>query len=163
MKNLLFVFVLAIAAPALAAQAAPAANGSITVVKPDGSSIVMTDAMLNALPRVTVTAPSHDKRSFEGTELRAVLTLAGVKETEGLKGQLLARVVTVVASDGYRMVLPLSDLDPSIGNLKVFLVNRVDGAPIPEEDGRWRLVIPSDERPARWVKLIVRLEVSDLK
>ena len=161
MRKYLFALLLA-AAPSLRAQSAAA--GSLTIVKPDGSSLVMTEVMLSALPREKFEASSHDKKSlFEGSDLRTVLTLAGLKETEGLRGQALARIVTVVAADGYKVVLPLSDLDPSIGNLKVFLVNRMDGAQIPEEDGHWRLVIPTDVRPARWVKLIVRIEVSDPK
>ena len=37
-----------------------------------------------------------------------------------------------------------------------------DGQPLPVDDGPLRLVVPSDKRPARWVRQVVRIVVSDV-
>ena len=79
--------------------------------------------------------------------------------TESLRGKDVGAVVLVEAADGYRAAFALAELDPSIGGKQVLLADTMDGKPLPAETGTWRLVVPTDNRPARWVWSIVRIEV----
>jgi hypothetical protein len=38
-----------------------------------------------------------------------------------------------------------------------------DGAPLPADLGPWRIVVPKDERVARWVRQLVSLEVISIE
>jgi hypothetical protein len=158
--RILWLFVLLVAASAADAQ--DAVSG-ISVALPDGKSVVLSGKQLAALPRVSESATAHGKTSrFEGRDLREALRAAGVTPLESLRGPLLKRVVTVVAADGYRVVFALSELDPTIGAKRVLLVDRENGAPLPAGDGPWRIVVPSDQRPARWARQVTGVVVSDL-
>ena len=135
----------------------------LEVRRPDGSSVTLSATQLAALPRVSGTASAHGNSfAFEGSELRAVLRLAGVTPVDSLHGAQLRRVVLFVGADGYSALIALSDLDASIGGRRVILVDREDGKPLPEKLGPRRIIIEGDRRPSRWVRQVVRVEVRDV-
>jgi len=135
----------------------------IVVVRPDGTSVTLEPERLLALPRTAFTASEHDKmRHFEGSDLPDVLAAAGVDVRKELRGTGLRRLVSVHAKDGYVVVFALAELDESIGDRRVYLVNRAEGAALPPDQGPWRLIVPSDHRPARWSRQTVRIVVVDI-
>lgn len=134
----------------------------VSIVRPDGTVATLNSERLMALPRANVTATAHDNtQRFEGSDLRDVLRAAGVEATENLRGGALRRVVSVHAADGYVAAFALAEIDASIGDKRVWLVNRQDGAALAADQGPWRLVVPADRRPARWVRQVVRIVVAD--
>jgi len=56
-----------------------------------------------------------------------------------------------------------AELDPSLGDRRVHLVDRVDDKPLAADEGPWRLVVPRDARGARWVRQVTRIAVIDLR
>ncbi|MEP7383557.1 MAG: hypothetical protein ABI910_17870, partial [Gemmatimonadota bacterium] len=98
----------------------------------------------------------------EGVDVRDVLRLAGLTPVDSLHGDMLRRVVVLVAADGYAALIALSDLDPSIGGRRAVSVEREDGAPLPAGRRPRRVIIESDARPTRWVRQVGRLEVRDV-
>lgn len=131
--------------------------------EPAGSVAVPLDpATLAALPRQPVEASAHGQALHcEGVELLALLRKAGAMPVEPLHGAQLARVVRVEARDGYRAAFSLAELDPTLGNAKVFLVDRCDGKPLDDKSGPLRLVAPTESRPARWVRQVRAITVLD--
>lgn len=145
-----------------AAAPAPRGAGDLTVVDLAGTARVLTAAQLAQLPRRTVTATAHGATAtYEGPELRAVLAAAGIA-TDSLRGPALARVVLAVAADQYRIAFAAAELDAATAPRVVVVADRMNGQPLPAADGAWRLVVPDDKRPARWVRQLVRLEVRAL-
>lgn len=160
---LAWLFAAALALPA-AAQPAPATGERLAVVRPDGQVREHGAAELRALPRETVQATSHDKpAAFTGSDLRELLRAAGVEPPQQLRGAALRRVVLVSAADGYAVAFAAAELDPTLGDRKVLVADRVDDKPLAAEDGPWRLVVPKDARGARWVRQVTRISVIDLK
>jgi hypothetical protein len=126
-----------------------------------GASIDISRAVAS-LTRQSVRGTSHGHTAdYAGYDLREVLGAAGALPFEPLRGKQLARVVRVKARDGYEVVFALADLDPSLGNTRVLLVDREDGQQLPTEDGPWRLVVPAESRPARWIRQISVVAVSE--
>jgi len=168
MKAVLLAVLMSLSsASLLAAEAAPASTAVLmpilTVVLPDGSSKVLSAQALAALPQQTVEASIHDKiHRYAGADLRDVLHLAGAAETDALRGPLLRRVLIAEASDGYRVVFSLAEIDPTHGARQVLLALRQDDASLPDDDGPLRLIVPQDKRGARSVRHLVRLVVTDL-
>ncbi len=121
----------------------------------------LTAGDLNKLPRRSVRAKDHGGKEseFEGAPLDEVLKLAGVKFGEGLRGKNLELYLVVEASDGYRAVFALPELDPAYTEKIVLLVDKRDGKPLTGQEGPLRIVVPDEKRHARWVRQVINLVV----
>lgn len=82
--------------------------------------------------------------------LRRVLDEVGVAAGEKIQGAELRNYVVVSAKDGYAVVLALAEVDPSLQKNQIIIADRMDGKSLDEKRGPFQLVVPEDERPARW-------------
>ena len=121
----------------------------------------LTAADLAKLPRRSVRAKDHDGKEseFEGSPLVEVLKLAGVKFGEGLRGKNLALYLVGEASDGYRAVYALPELDPAYTDKVVILVDKRDGKALDAKEGPLRIVVPDEKMRARWVRQVTGLVI----
>jgi hypothetical protein len=71
--------------------------------------------------------------------------------------------VVAEASDGYRALFALAEVDSGFMNSEILVADTVDGSPIDEKRGPFRLVAPHDKRPARWVRMLKSITVSSPK
>jgi hypothetical protein len=149
------VLIVARAGEALA-QTAPATaevriNGAVS------TPLVLTLADLKNMPRkkLSVVNP-HDKKTeaYEGVLLEDLLRKAGVPQGENLRGPAMASYILAEATDGYRVVFSLAELDPGILDSDVIVADTMDGAPMGAKQGPFRLVAPHEKRPARWVRML---------
>lgn len=114
------------------------------------------------LRHISVTATNaHDKTTaaYSGVPLREVLKQAGVPSGENLRGKAMSTTIVVSAADGYQVVFSIGELDESIGNLEVLVADSQDGKPLGSNVGPLRLVVPTDKRPARWVRMVKSIRV----
>jgi DMSO/TMAO reductase YedYZ molybdopterin-dependent catalytic subunit len=124
--------------------------------------LVLTVADLKKMPRKTLSVVNpHDKKTeaYEGVLLEEILRRAGVPQGEHLRGTSLATYVIAEASDGYRVVFSLAELDSGILDSEVIVADTMDGAPLAAPLGPYRLVAPHEKRPARWVRMLTSLTV----
>lgn len=148
------------AALALIGTCASAADPVLTLA--GGKTIALSRSTLSALQRESVSATSHDTTAtYEGYDLASVLKTVGATSVESLRGKDLARTIVVSAADGYRVVFTLAELDPTLGDKRIYLVDKENGEPLADKDGPWRLVIPTDKRPARWVRQVASMAISE--
>jgi len=136
---------------------------ALTLAAPCAAADVVLDpALIATLPKVKAGGTVHGHAiECEGVSLAALLQASKAMPGEPLRGAQLARVVEVSARDGYRVAFALAELDPSLGNRTVVLANRCNGAPLSAEDGPWRLVVPGESRPARWIRQVDSIHVDD--
>lgn len=114
------------------------------------------------LPHISVTATNvHDKKTatYSGVPLRDLLRDAGVPSGENLRGKAMATAIVIGAGDGYQVTFSIAELDESIGSLQVLVADTEDGKPLPGSTGPLRLIVPSDKRPARWVRMVKTIRV----
>lgn len=155
-------FILAALLWLCAGWAAAQAPG-LTVVGPGGQAQAFTGEALAALPRETVAAQDHGKPVvFTGSDLHELLRAAGVDLSQPLRGPQMRRVLLVQAADGYAAVFALAELDLTLGDRRVFRVDRAGDNPLAAAEGPWRLVVPKDARGGRWVRQVTRISVIDL-
>ncbi len=148
---------------ALPLHATPAHDGAKPSL-PDSPfppiTVPLDPAARASLARDSVTASAHGQSlRCEGVSLSALLRVTKAMPVEPLRRPQLASYVVVTARDGYRAVFSLAELDPSIGNRKVILVDRCDGKPLDDKNGPLRLIAPDEMRPARWVRQIESIRV----
>ena len=123
-------------------------------------AIPIDAATLAGMPREAVIATVHGKTLHcEGVSRATLLRAAGALPTGPLRDARLANYVLVSARDGSRAVFSLADLEPTLGNRKVLLVDRCDGKPLDDQDGPLRLIAPDESRPARWVRQVHSITV----
>lgn len=137
-------------------EAAPAAM-------PQGAvEVKLDEALLAKLPQVKAEGSAHGRKlNCEGVALVELLRASGAMPAEPLRGVQLSRIAQVRARDGYRAAFSLAELDPSLGNRPVVLTRRCNGADLPPGDGPWRLIVPGESRPARWVRQVESIRVGD--
>jgi len=160
MKILRLSIILFVLQLALSAQQTPGALLEFTGDVPRPRTYVEPE--WKALKHISVTATNeHDKKTstFSGVPLRDLLKEAGVPSGENLRGKALATCIVITASDGYQVVFSLAELDEGIGNLQVLVADTEDGKTLPQNIGPLRLVVPSDKRPARWVRMVKTIRV----
>lgn len=153
------VVALLAATPALAQHShAPSAA---TPAPPASIDIALDAGARDGIARSRVTANAHGQAlDCNGVALIDVLRKAGAMPADPLRGGAqLGRRVEVVARDGYRVTFSLGELDPSLGNTRVFLVDQCDGKPLAADSGPLRLIVPEDSRPARGIRQIERITV----
>jgi DMSO/TMAO reductase YedYZ molybdopterin-dependent catalytic subunit len=140
---------------------APAPEISLNVSGEVERPLKLTAADLVKLPRRSIRAKDHGGKEseYEGSPLVEVLKLAGVKFGEGLRGKNLALYLVVEASDGYRAVYALPELDPAYTDKVIMLVDKRDGKALDAKEGPLRLVVPDEKMQARWVRQVIGLVV----
>jgi hypothetical protein len=136
--------------------AAPAATSPALPIK-----IVLSAQTLAGLPRrqVTVNEEHGGTATYAGVDLGDVLAAAGVPRGKALRGRYLAAYAIVIATDGYRAVFALPELDPAFTDRIVLLADQRNGAPLPADLGPFRIVIPDEKRAARWIHSAVEIDV----
>jgi DMSO/TMAO reductase YedYZ molybdopterin-dependent catalytic subunit len=179
-----FVFVSIVAALLLPAARTPVAQPFLFTLSPEGpvllgsqstpapaelriggdvsTPLVLTIADLKKMPRKTLSVVNpHDKKTevYEGVLLEEILRKAGVPQGEHLRGASLATYVTAEASDGYRAVFSLAELDSGVLDSEIIVADTMDGATLNASLGPFRLVAPHEKRPARWVRMLTSITV----
>jgi DMSO/TMAO reductase YedYZ molybdopterin-dependent catalytic subunit len=126
----------------------------------EGVARNVTAATLRSLPRDSASMTSHDQLAvmYSGYSLAALLRTAGVR-TDSLRGPALSSRIVFEAADGYRIVLTLADLDPTLGGRRVLIADRMNGQPLPVAEAPWRVVVVGDQRPARSARQVLRIRV----
>lgn len=136
---------------------------SANAKEPAPVAVPLDAATLSTLPRHPVEGSAHGQSlRCEGVELVALLRKSGAMPADPLRGSAqLIRYVRIEARDGYRAVYSLAELDPSLGNARVFVVDRCDGKPLDDKSGPLRLIAAAESRPARWVRQLDSIRVVD--
>ena len=143
----------------LSAQSAP----SISVIG-GTQPLSLTAADLAAMPRATIRMSNNGIETvYEGVWMSEVLKKAGVRLGEALRGPALAGYVLASAVDGYQVVFSIGELDPAMTDEQFLLADKSDGKPLFGENGAFRLVIPTDKRGARSVRMLTRLEIVQVR
>ena len=149
---------------ALSMPAAQAWAQQLTIQNDDGKRTVLSRADLEALPHVKVQATAHDvSATFEGVAVKTVLEKAGIVFGEGMRGKRLASCLLVEAADGYKVVIALPEMDPGFTDKQVVLAFLKDGKAMDSKEGPYRIVIPDEKRPARWIRQVTGLKIVDVQ
>jgi DMSO/TMAO reductase YedYZ molybdopterin-dependent catalytic subunit len=149
------------APPEMFAQTPPAV-AELRITGAVSTPLVLTVTDLKKMPRKTLSVVNpHEKKkeTYEGVLLEELLHKAGVPQGEQLRGASMATYVIAEATDGYRVVFSLAELDSGILESEIIVADTMDGAPLSAQQGPFRLVAPREKRPARWVRMLKSITV----
>ncbi|MGC1290368.1 MAG: molybdopterin-dependent oxidoreductase [Candidatus Acidiferrales bacterium] len=134
-----------------------AASPALRITGRVATPLELSLADLKNMPRTTLTVVNpHSKKTevYQGVPLEELFRRAGVPQGEKLRGPLMATYVLAEASDGYRVVFSLAELDSGFLDSGVIVADTLDGAPLGSGEGPLKLVAPHDKRPARWIRML---------
>jgi len=129
--------------------------------------LTLTKTDLAAMPRTTVTVKAEGEEGveskYEGVLLYDILKQAGAPLDKQLTGKALATYLLAEARDGYQVVYALADLDPNFGANKILVADTVNGKPLFDYQGPFRLVVPGDKKGARSIRMLEKISVVRLR
>jgi hypothetical protein len=141
-------------------RAKPASGNEIVVSNEDRQVRRVSAPELAKLPQEQFQVEHEGrKQTYSGVSLAAVLSYAGTILGEEARGQYVNRYVIVSASDGYRALFSVGEIDPYLSNQTILLADKCDGKPLLATEGPWRLIATGDIRHRRWVRSIARIEI----
>ena len=123
---------------------------------------VLSPDDLKALPQKTVTFHNvHTKadETYTGVPLTDLLAKYGAPTGDKLRGKGLSDYIVATGSDGYKAVLSFAETDPAFHPGDVIVADTIDGKPIGDKEGPFKLVVTEDKRPARCVHNLVSIEL----
>lgn len=139
-------------------------KATLTIVDETGKSHEIAEDAIAALPRIKATVEVHGvSAEYEGASLVDVLKSAGVGFGNELKGRRAGTFAVLEATDGYQIVLSLLEFDPATTDTRVILVDRKDGKRLDKNEAPYRIVIPGDKRPIRWIRMVHVIYINNLR
>ncbi|MCK8493655.1 molybdopterin-dependent oxidoreductase [Spirosoma sp. RP8] len=156
LASLSFVLILALSSRA---QTALKISGEVT------NPLTLQAADLKAMPHIDLTAKDRDGKEhrYSGIPLSALLKQAGATLGGELRSKNLMKVAVVKAADGYEVLFALPELDPDFATRTIVLADQVDGVPLPQGVGPYRVVVPDEKKPARWIREVKSIDVRFVK
>ena len=140
------------------------ATGSSALLEVAGDvahPLSLTATEFAKLPHKTIRAKGHDgvESQYQGSPVDRDPGKAGVPTGKELRGKSMALFVVVEASDGYRAVFALAELDAEFTDRVILLADRRDDKPLSGQAGPLQIVVPGEKKHARWVRQVIRLKV----
>lgn len=137
------------------------------VVKVTGevtTPLTLDAATLHQFTQITVVRKDKDGKvdhTYTGVTLSDILKKAGATMEDALKGKNLTKYLLVEASDNYQVVFALAELDKNYTDRLIILADTVDGKPLPAGEGPFRIIVQGEKKPARCVRQVIELRVSE--
>jgi DMSO/TMAO reductase YedYZ molybdopterin-dependent catalytic subunit len=128
-------------------------QATITVKGEVTHPLKLSSADLANMRRVEVRAADRDGKEhlFSGVALADILRQAGVTLGAELRGENMAKYLLIKSGDGYEVLFSLPELDSTFTNRVVMLADQMDGNPLPANKGPFRVIVPGEKKPARWI------------
>ena len=147
------------------AAAAPALAQTLTLVGLDpAKSKTLTTQDFAALPHVKLSLQIRGQpHAVEGVPVLELMRQVGGPWGDTLTGKDLIDVVLASSKDGYRVVYSIGELDPGTAKGQVLVIDRIDGAPLDARTGPFEVAVENDLRPARWARMVEKLQLMQVK
>lgn len=137
----------------------------VMLIDESGHAMQVTPEDLAKLARHTVEVDYHDKKTeFAGVALADLLEAKGIGLGDSLRGRGAPTVAVFEATDGYRVAVSLIEIDPVTSSTRPALfVDQRDREPLDAGEAPYRLVLPDDKRPIRWIRMIKTIRILNLQ
>lgn len=140
------------------------ADAKLVIAGDVSNPVTLTKADLAKMPRTTVTVKANgEDEAYEGVLLYDVLKQAGAPVGKQLTGKALASYVVADAHDGYEVVYALAEFDPSFTDHQIIVADTVNGKPLFQYQGPFRLVVPYEKKGARSIRMLEKITFVNLK
>jgi hypothetical protein len=136
-------------------------TGTLVIAAAPAAAVTLTPADLSSMPHSKIVVKQPDGRgvTHEGVLVSELLKRINAPLGKALRGDAMATYVVASATDGYRVVFSLAELDPDFTGSEIMVVDRTNAQPLLPDQGPFRLVVPKDLPGARSIRMLERIEV----
>ncbi|RYD77098.1 MAG: molybdopterin-binding protein [Sphingobacteriales bacterium] len=140
-------------------------KGKVKISGALSKPLSLDQADLKKMPRITVIRKDKNNKEhqYSGVLLSALLSAAGASTGKELHGENLKKYVIATASDGYKVVFALAELDSDFTDNKIILADTIDNVPLETSEGPFKIVVQNDKRAARCMRQVVSLKIAIAK
>ena len=134
-------------------------NQTLTLSGP-GSTTSLSLGSLKSLHHVSVMVKnghSGAQETYSGVPLIELLEKVGAPTA--VKGKALSDYIVATGSDNYHAVLSLAEVEPGFHPGQVLVADTLNGKPLDAKEGPLKVIVEQDQKPARWVHNLVKLEL----
>ena len=137
----------------------------LRIEKMGATPVLLSMTDLAKLPHIEQRVKDHDGQEavYSGVALTSLLNRVGAPLGSQLRGKALAQCLLVQAADGYQVIFALPELDSAFTKQVIFLADRRNGQPLPNGQGPYRIVVPNEQKQARWVRQVTALRIMTIK
>ena len=129
-------------------------GGSLMLVAdPYSSPVALSANEFQAMPHVTIRVHNshiNADETYAGVPLQTLLAKVNAPIGKEFHEQALVSYVIAAGSDGYSVLVSLAEADPAFHAGQIIVADERDGQPLGKY-GPFQLIVPGDNRPARWV------------
>jgi Oxidoreductase molybdopterin binding domain len=146
--------------PAISGQTASTlgtiVEGKLTIGLLDKSPQVVERSDIAKLTHKTIKVKGSGSRPsiYSGVPLKEVLELAGAVFSVERKQANLGSIVVVESVDAPSAIFAMAELDSALTSKQILLADSKEGKPLAIPEGPFRIIVPDEKEPARWVKQV---------
>jgi hypothetical protein len=136
------------------APAKPKVRSTTLTITLGDKTFTLTPAELAAMPQETATVTNGHSKATEtyiGVPIAAVLEKLGLPFEKANEHTLLKTYLVAEGTDGYRVLVSAYETLAPIRSASAIVALTQDGKPL-AADGAFKIIIPGDTRPQRWVQ-----------
>lgn len=133
----------------------------LRIEKAGVAPVVLSMADLSKFPHVEQRVKGHDGKEsvYSGVALTELLSRVTAPLGSQLRGKALSQYLLVQAIDGYQVIFALPELDSAFTKQVIFLADRRDGQPLSGDQGPYQVIVPNEQKHARWIRQVTALKV----
>lgn len=133
----------------------------LRIEKAGVAPVILSMADLSKFPRIEQRVKGHDGKEsvYSGVALTELLSRVAAPLGSQLRGKALSQYLLVQATDGYQVVFALPELDSAFTKQVIFLADRRDGQPLSGDQGPYQVIVPNEQKHARWIRQVTALKV----
>ena len=153
------VAVLIAAIPSLALAQA---NTTDLALAGPAAQITLASDVLKGMHHVSLTVKNGHtgtQETYSGVLLIDLLEKVGAPEPSAVRGKALSAYIVATGSDNYRAVLSLAEIEPGFHPGVVIVADTLDSKPLDVKEGPFKLMVEEDQKPARCVHNLIKLEL----
>jgi len=126
-------------------------EGKLTIGLLDKSPQVLQRSDITKLPHKTVKVKSSGGKLsiYSGVPLKELLQFVG-----GVASRDLGGIVLLESVEGPPVLFALAEFDSRLTDKRILLADSKDGKPLVAPEGPFRIIVPDEKEPRRWVKQV---------
>ena len=140
---------------------APGAISDSLKVTANGQTTTLSLADLYAMPQHSMTvhnSHSDSDESYTGVSLADLLAKYGLTVTGDGAKQVYHSYVRAEGTDGYFVIFSASELESTLHTGDSLIALTLAGKPL-QQDGRLKMVLAGERKPARWIRNLQTLSI----
>ena len=131
-------------------------EGKLTVGLLDKSPQILERSDIARLPHKTVRVKGSGSKAsiYSGVPLKELLEYVGGVVSTVRQQADLGGIVVLESVEGPPVLFALAEFDSALTDKRILLADCKDGKPLTTPEGPFRIIVPDEKEPTRWIRQV---------